>query len=430
MIQLCIQNIYLINDLSKVLWGNCSMKIVSINAVSYGSTGNIMRGITHAAEEGIAAKCYTFYGNWKYCPKEFMGSHRFGYRFENTLCLIFSRVTGLYYIGHIFGTASLLHKINKIKPDIIHLHNLHMGLVNVPMLFHYIKKNNIPIVWTFHDCWPMTGHCPHFTMAKCEKWREGCHNCPIPREYPASYIDQSKTLWKWKKKWFTGVKTLTIVTPCEWLANIVKQSFLKEYPVRVIHNGIDLEIFRPTENDIRHKFHIAENQFLILGVALGWLKEKGLDVFIELTKRLDPDKYKIILVGTNDATDKLLPNNIISIHRTQNQRELAEIYTAADLFVNTTREDTFPTVNLEALACGTPVITFDTGGSPECVDERCGSVTPVDDLDALVREIVQTCESKCFSHEACVKRAAQFEQNARFKEYVSLYEDILCHEEK
>ena len=399
------------------------MKIVSINAVSYGSTGKIMRGIAHMAEEDIAAKCYTFYGNWKNCPKEFMGSQRFGFRLENYLCGILSRVTGLYYIGHIFGTMSLLRNINEIKPDLIHLHNLHLGIVNIPILFRYIKRNNIPVVWTFHDCWPMTGHCPHFTRVKCEKWRNGCYKCPIYMEYPTSYIDHSKKLWKWKKRWFTGVKKMTIVTPSNWLAGIVKQSFLKGYPVKVIHNGIDLEVFKPTESCFRQKYHIDNDHFLLLGVALGWNKEKGLDVFIELAKRLDPNKYRIVLIGTDTNTDKLLPKNILSIHRTQNQRELAEIYTAADLFVNSTREDTFPTVNLEALACGIPVITFDTGGSPECIDESCGAVTPVDDLDALEKGIIKICESKCYSREACINRAKNFDQNARFHEYVRLMMD-------
>ena len=396
------------------------MKVVSINAVSYGSTGKIMRGIAHTAEEDMVAKCYTFYGNWKNCPKEFMGSQRFGFRFENYLCGIISRITGLYYIGHIFGTISLIRKIQKINPDIIHLHNLHLGIVNIPILFRYIKRNNIQVVWTLHDCWPMTGHCPHFTMAKCEKWRDGCYKCPIHMVYPTSYIDQSKIYWKWKRKWFTGIKKMIIVTPSHWLASLVKQSYLKEYPVRVIHNGIDLDVFKPTESNFREKYHIGEDQFILLGVALGWGKEKGLDVFMELAKRLDPEKYRIVLIGTDATTDKLLPHNITSIHRTQNQQELAEIYTAANLFVNPTREDTFPTVNLESLACGTPVITFDTGGSPECIDESCGIVTPVDDLEELESEIGRICEGKCFSQEACIKRASHYDQKERFQEYIQL----------
>lgn len=396
------------------------MKIVSINTVSYGSTGNIMRGIAQTAEKDIPAKCYTFYGNWKNCPREFKGSQRFGFRFENALCGLFSRITGLYYIGHIFGTVSLLYKIKRIKPDIIHLHNLHLWVVNIPLLFRYIKKNSVPVVWTFHDCWPMTGHCPHFMMVKCERWKEGCYNCPIYKEYPPSYIDQSKKLWKWKRKWFTGVDNLTIVTPSQWLADLVRQSFLKEYPVHVIHNGIDLKVFKPTESDFRRKYNISEGSSLLLGVAFGWGVRKGLDVFEELAKRLDPEKYKIVLVGTDEITDKLLPGNIISIHRTQNQQELVEIYTAADLFVNPTREDTFPTVNLEALACGTPVVTFKTGGSPESIDMSCGSVTPVDDVDTLEREIIRICENRCFSREACIQRAVHFDQNVKFKEYIRL----------
>ena len=188
----------------------------------------------------------------------------------------------------------------------------------------------------------------------------------------------------------------------------------------MIHNGIDLSVFRPTPSDFRKKYHIPEDKFVLLGVAFGWGRRKGLDVFVELSRRLDPEKYQIVLVGTDDAVDKNLPENILSIHRTQNQQELAEVYTAADLFVNPTREDNYPTVNMEAIACGTPVLTFRTGGSPEIVDEDTGAVVEGDDVDAMEREISFIRRERPFAPEACCERAKQFDKNLRFQEYLNL----------
>jgi glycosyltransferase involved in cell wall biosynthesis len=226
-------------------------------------------------------------------------------------------------------------------------------------------------------------------------------------------------MWKRKKKWFNSLDDLTIVTPSQWLAGLVEQSFLGKYPVKVIHNGIDLSVFRQMESDFRKK-HNLERKKLLLGVAFAWEERKGLDVFVELSRRLD-SSYQIVLVGTNEDVDRLLPSNIVSIHRTHNQKELAEIYSVADVFVNPTREDTFPTVNLEALACGTPVITFKTGGSPECVDGHCGCVVPCNDVDALEREIVRICTEKPFTAEDCKARAALFDRDECFSRYVALY---------
>ena len=227
-------------------------------------------------------------------------------------------------------------------------------------------------------------------------------------------------MYRLKKKWFTGVENMTIVTPSEWLAGLVKESYLRDYPVKVINNGIDLSVFKPTESDFRKKYAL-ENEYIVLGVAFGWGKRKGLDVFIELAKRLDKEKYKIVLVGTDDNVDRLLPENIISIHRTQNQTELAEIYTAADVFANPTREEAFGLVNIEALACGTPGVTFETGGSPECFNETCGAVVAKNNIGTMYNEIIRICETQPYSEDACINRANNFDKNEKFKEYVALY---------
>ena len=332
--------------------------------------------------------------------------------------------TGLKGGWLFFETKRLMKRIDEIKPEIIHLHNLHDTYVHLPLLFNYIKKHKVPIVWTLHDSWSFTGHCPYFTMAKCEKWKIGCHDCPNYRDYPSSFFDNSKRMWKLKKKWFTGVENMTIVTPSQWLADLVKQSFLGEYPVRVIHNGIDLAVFKPTPSDFREKYQIRKEKKILLGVAFDWGIRKGLDVFVELSKRLAPEKYQIVLVGTDEQVDRQLPTNIISIHRTQNQTELAEIYTAADVFVNPTREEVLGLVNIEANACGTPVITFNTGGSPECINEKSGMVIPYGDIDAMKESIEYICDNSSFSEKDCIARAASFDQKKKYREYLDLYETI------
>lgn len=399
----------------------CQMKIVSINSLPNGSTGKIMNEIADMAEKN-GFDTYCFWGSWYSEIKEKAEKRScFGSSIENKISGAFSILTGLQNFGSIIGTISLINKINKIDPDIIHLHNLHLWTINIPLLFKYIKKHNIKTVWTLHDCWAFTGHCPHFDMIGCDKWKTGCYGCPQYKEYPKSLFDNSKYMYRLKKKWFTDIKDMTIVTPSEWLASLVKESYLKDYPVKVINNGIDLNVFKPTESDFRKKYAL-ENKYIVLGVAFGWGRRKGLDVFVELARRLDKEKYKVVLVGTDDNVDKLLPENIISIHRTQNQTELAKIYSAADVFANPTREENYPTVNMEALACGTPVVTFNTGGSPEMLDETCGAAVAKNDIDAMYNEIIRICEKKPYSLEACIKKAKGFDKNEKFGEYIRLYE--------
>ena len=399
------------------------MKVLQINTTYLeGSTGKIVFHLMNLLRNTEQSDCHIYYGYFRKHLKDrrakCIQSHK-RYLFENFL----SRILGNEGRTNYLTTKRLLLDKDFFSGDLIHLHNLHGHYINVNLLFSYIKRKNIPVVWTLHDCWAFTGHCPHFTMVDCDKWKTGCYKCPQYREYPWSLFDSSKKMYRLKKQWFTGVKDMTIVTPSQWLAGLVKQSFLKDYPVKVINNGIDLSVFKPMESDFREKHGIRKSDFVLLGVAFGWSTKKGLDVFIQLAKKL-PQNYRIILVGTDDKTDKLLPKSIISIHRTQNQTELAEIYTAADIFVNPTREDNYPTVNMEAIACGTPVISFDTGGSPECIDETCGAVVPCDDVEALEKEILRACEQKIYTREDCVKKAKAFDQNEKYKEYISLYKEL------
>ncbi len=332
-----------------------------------------------------------------------------------------SRILGNYGFNSQYATKRIINELDRIKPDIVHLHNLHGHNCNLTMLFSYLKENKIKIFWTFHDCWAFTAYCPHFTMAKCDKWKCECNNCPQIKYY-SWFLDRSRFLFNEKKRLFKGLD-LTIITPSQWLADLVKQSFLKDYPIKVVNNGIDLSVFKPTESGFREKNGLSGKK-IVLGVAFGWGGRKGLDVFIELAKRLQDD-YRIVLVGTSNKVDNQLPENIISIHRTQNQKELAEIYTAADVFANPTREENYPTVNMESLACGTPVVTFRTGGSPEILDESCGSVVDCDDVDGMETEIRKICEEKPYSVEACLARAKNFNMDDKFGNYVDLYKQNL-----
>lgn len=397
-------------------------RLALINAVPYGSTGKIVKGIASVASENNW-ETFIYYSWTKSLKKSSDENVMVGSFIGKLSHMIFGKLTGLNGCFSVIDTYRLIRRLKKFKPDIINMHIMHNWNINLKILFSYINKNDIPVIWTLHDCWAFTGHCPHFTMVKCDKWKTGCHDCPQYRQYPASYVDRTKTMWKLKKKWFTGIQNMTIVTPSQWLANLVKESYLKDYPVQVINNGIDLSVFKPTPSNFREKYGIG-NKKIVLGIAFGWGKRKGLDVFIELLKRLDHEKYQIVLVGTDDDVDKQLPKSIISIHRTQNQTELAEIYTAADVFANPTREENYPTVNMESIACGTPVVTFKTGGSPEILDETCGSVVPCDDIEAMERAIVEICTKKIFTVDSCIVKSKIFDHRARFLDYLNVFEKI------
>lgn len=393
------------------------MKVFLINSSCNGSTGKIARSICSVLKES-GHEYFFAYGIGHYDDANSMNISSW---FESHVHDQLSKITGMQGYFSLLRTLELIHKLKEEDPDIIHLHNLHGNYLCLPILFRYLRKSRAKIVVTMHDCWWFTGKCAHFAFVKCDKWKSGCGKCPQWEVYPKSYfLDRSRKCYEDKKKWLTAIgERLSIITPSQWLADLVKQSFLKDYPVKVINNGIDLEIFKPIESDFRKKYHL-EDKYIVLGVAFGWGVRKGLDVFIELAKRLD-DRFQIVLVGTNNKVDRQLPSNIISIHRTHNQQELAEIYSGSDVFVNPTREEVLGLTNIEALACGTPVVTFKTGGSPEVIDETCGCVVECEDLNALRDEIVRICERHPYSSTACQTRAKMFDTHSKFGEYLNLY---------
>jgi glycosyltransferase involved in cell wall biosynthesis len=404
--------------------------IVEINSSDGGSTGNIMHMIADAAREN-GYTCYTS------CPVRRKNNRKddkyhltFGSLIEKKIHIILGKLTGLTGYFSVFDTIVFLKRLNAIHPDIIHLHNIHGSYLCLPMLFRYIKKNNIAMVWTFHDCWAFTGRCPHFLISNCENWKIGCRECKYPhKDYPEAYFNQARKMWKLKKSWFTGIKNGIIVTPSSWLAQLVKESFLNEYPLRIINNGIDLSVFHPLHDSdelhsLKREYNIDEGKYIVLGVASIWNYKKGLDVFVELSDRLGPN-YQVVLVGVDQKTKQQLSSSIIAIEQTENQEKLAGLYSAATVFVNPTREDNFPTVNIEALACGTPVITFNTGGSPECIDELCGYVVEKGDISGLIEKINCVCMNSAFSEMNCVNRARQFEQGNVYTKYMDIFAKLI-----
>lgn len=394
------------------------MKVLQINTVyPQGSTGKIAKGIHDlCVSQGI--ECIT--------------AHRFeasSQASENTIpvssfidCHIHNRLARWTMLQGCFSywkTRKFLSWVKKYEPDVIHLHNIHGSYINHKLLFSYLKKYQPKVIWTLHDCWSLTGGCAYYDMVECDQWKTSCSSCP----QKTGFWDNAAFMHKRKKSWFGGLYNMTLVANSEWTALQVKLSYMRQYPVKVIYNGIDLTVFQPTENDFRKRYGL-ENKKIVLGVAFDWGKRKGLDVFVELAKRL-PNDYKIVLVGTNEKIDIVLPNSILSIHRTQNQRELAEIYTEADVFVNPTREEAFGLVNIEALACGTPGVTFRTGGSPECYDETCGVIVDKNDIDAMEREIRRICETNPYNANDCVEFAKNYDMRDRYQEYVDLYREII-----
>jgi glycosyltransferase involved in cell wall biosynthesis len=402
------------------------MIIAEINTVQYGSTGRIMLDIADAARKrGHTVYTYSarlFKRSGKLRFPEISGHTYYGNVASSFLHKAAGQITGFNGLFSAIATKRLVKRMTAQKVEAVHLHNLHEFCINLPVLFKYIKKNNIKVFWTLHDCWSFTGHCPHFDAIGCDKWRTGCGSCPQKSVYPRTILDTTRFMWKVKKKCFTGIRDMTIITPSEWLAGLVRKSFLGCYPVKVINNGINTSVWTPSESDFRTVHGIQGK--MILGVAMGWGHLKGLDVFVELARRLPRDEYTVVLVGTDDATEKQLPEGVISIRRTESIKELAEIYTAADLFVNPTRQDTYPTVNLEAIACGTPVLTFRTGGSPEMINDKMGRVVERDDIEALISEIelMTGSDAPLFDRDVLVKEAEAYDASLRFNQYVDLYE--------
>ncbi len=388
------------------------MRVVQINAVCSGSTGKIAVEISKLLDtNGI--ENYIFYTSGQ---SDFKNAKKYATELEVKANALFSKIRGNYGFNSKGMTKRLIREIEKIKPDAVQLHNLHGHNVNLQLLFTYLKEKNIRVFWTFHDCWSFTGYCTNFDIVACDKWKTGCNAC-IQRKNFSWFWDKSSVVYRKKKEMFAGMN-ITVITPSAWLAELVKHSIFGKCPIHVIPNGIDVTLFKPTEGNFREKYGLGDKK-IWLGVAMGFGARKGFSYFIELAKKISANT-RLVMVGVTKEQISDLPENVIGIERTANQKELAQIYTAADVFINCTMEEILGMVNIEALACGTPVVTFDTGGSPECLDETCGRVVPQGDVDALIKA-AEELQAKDISG-ACRKRAeTYYRAEQSFTAYVNLY---------
>lgn len=349
-------------------------------AQAYEKEGNEVRIAYGRDDKGVLDQCAEY-------------SLRIGTNMDVKLHGLKTRIFDAHGFGSTRATRTFLKWVDEFKPDVVHLHNLHGYYINIRLLFEYLKKHDIPTVWTLHDCWPMTGHCSYFSAVGCERWQSSCYDCPQKKAYPSSScFDCSRENYQRKSKLFTGMESMTIVTPSAWLASIVQQSYLRVYPTEVIHNGIDTTVFQPTESDVRVHFGL-EGRKIALGVASGWGERKGLSYLKRMSRDL-PENWKVVIIGLTDEQLADIPSNMIGIKRTNNAYELAAWYTAADVFVNPTLEDNYPTTNLEAQACQTPVVTFNSDGAPETVMDGGGIVVERENYDALLKATLEAAELK------------------------------------
>ncbi|MCH5278298.1 MAG: glycosyltransferase [Christensenellaceae bacterium] len=392
------------------------MKILIINSVcGIRSTGRICTDLATAVEaEGHEVKIG--YGR-EAVPEQYKKyAIRIGGEIDVKLHGLKARLMDADGKGSSHATRKFLEWVQKYDPDVIHLHNLHGYYINVPLLFQYIIDHNKKVIWTLHDMWSFTGHSGTCDSKKCEKWETGCGNCPSYKGYPSSIVDRSAKNYLWKKNLFTAVENLTIVTPSKWLAGLVKRSFLSGKIIEIIPNGIDIQQFKPQENDFKSFYHI-EDKIVLMGCSTWWGKNKGLNDFYTLAARLD-QRYKIVLVGLDKEQIAELPSAILGIERTNSVKELAQIYSAADLFVNLTYGDNYPTVNLESLACGTPVLTYETGGSAECLDGKNGISFTRGDIEGVIKFLNTEFTSDKFtvsSQPKIDKKTAAFEYMIQFR---------------
>lgn len=321
------------------------------------------------------------------------------------------------------ATKKFLMEVDKIKPDVVHLHNIHDHYLNFPLLFNYLAEKNIPVVWTQHDLWAITGRCCYI-MPGCERWKSECHDCLMSSGFG---IDRSTRNHQLKKQLLAKIPSLTIVPVSEWLGDTIRQSHLKKHPIKVIHNGIDLNVFSPQSNNVHERYCIDKQKKIILGVACPWGDRKGLRDYWELGRRLD-DRFVIILVGLSEEQMKGLPSNVIGLQKTQDQKELAELYSASDILLSLSYGETFGMTMAEAYACGTPCIVYDNTAQPEIVTSNTGRVAKTGDIDDVARLVYEMTESNFkANHTAdCRLRAENmYDKNKCFDMYIDLYESIL-----
>ena len=392
------------------------MRVLFINSVcGTGSTGKIVVGLLHSLRaSGEDGRIFFGVGEAKGVSTE--DAVCFGSRMDYYTHNAISRLTdhaGFYSAG---ATRRMIAAIKAYNPDVIHLHNLHGYYLHVGLLFDYLSHCGKPVVWTLHDCWAFTGHCTHFTSVGCEQWKTGCIDCAQLCRYPKCLLrgDVARNYAR-KRKAFTSLPNLTLVTPSHWLADTVRQSFLGKHEVLAIPNGIDTEIFHPTSSDMRNQLGLRGRK-LALGVASVWGENKGLRDMAVLARRL-PEDWQLLLVGVREDQKAILPDSVLTMGCTESQSQLAQIYSAADVFVNPSYEETMGLTTAEALACGTPAVVYNRTAVPEAVDAKSGIVVPAGDITALLNAVT----NMNLQREDARARGEYYGQERQNSQYLRLY---------
>lgn len=399
-----------------------------VNTVLSGSHGRIMRDLRGAAE-GAGFQTALAYGRGR---ADTAVALRIGGSLDVYLHVARTRLLDGHARGSKHATKAFVRTLESLSPDILHLHNIHGYYLHAPALFDFIRQSGVKTLWTMHDCWALTGHCSHFLRAACDRWQTGCFACPLKREYPASHgLDRSEANWHWKRKAFAGLSNLKIYTPSKWLSQVLAMSYLKDAPRMVIPNGVDLSLFTPGPGaSIRQKYGAKDGQLLLLAVAAPFDARKGFQDALAVAKTLK-DKARVILVGLSKTQVKGLPENVTGVLRTDGPEALVTLYSAADCLINPTYEDTYPTVNMEALACGTPVAAYGAGGSAEQMDGHVGLSVPVGEAARLAEAAVLLGEKKQALTGACRAYAeANFDRRLAIEAYLREYRRLganICH---
>lgn len=401
------------------------MKILQINTViNSGSTGRIAEYIgINAIENGWES--YIAFGRNERPSRS--KKIKIGNKWDYTYHGIQTRLLDNHGFASINATKKFIEELEIINPDIIHLHNLHGYYLNVELLFNYLRKSEIPTIWTLHDCWAFTGHCSHFSYVNCNKWKSQCYKCPQKSEYPKSYfLDNSKNNFFLKKTIFSGLNNLTIVTVSDWLKSIVADSFLKHLPIHRIYNGVDTKNFTFKNGiDLLEKYPIRD-KFILLAVASTWNNRKGLEDYLELSKNLDDDEL-LVLIGLDIKQIKQLPSKILGIRKTENIDELINWYSSADIVLNLSHEETFGMTTIEGFACGTPAIVYNCTASPELITNNTGIVVQKHDYAGL-RSAINTIKNngKSYYYSNCVDLINnKFDKSLMTKSYLNLYKNLL-----
>ncbi len=397
------------------------MKVLMINSLcGIRSTGRICTDLAvDLAAAGHEVKIAYGRGNVPEPYRRFC--IRIGSDVDVNLHGVKSRLTDGSGWGSVTVTKRFIKWIKEYDPDIIHLHNLHGYYLNVELLFRYLKTCGKQILWSFYDCWSFTGHCAHFDFNQCDKWKSGCDRCAHTNKYPKSFVNRAAQNYQRKKKLFTEIPDLQLIVPSRWMARMVSQSYMQNYPVHILPNGIDLSAFKTTKSDLRNQLGIGDRH-LVLGVASTWTEMKGLSYFNRLAKELPQDRYQVVLVGRANA--KELSNQILHIPETADIGELCRLYTAADVFVNPTLQETQGLTTVEAFACGTPAVVFNSGGAAECVDDTCGIVVERGDYQGMLSAACRVCEEKPFSEQSCMAKANEYSKSSCYSAFMKLYAEL------